>query len=620
MSRLPKLSLGRVRPPMRRILALDAGSRRLKLLVAQSDFGRLSLLKQEIFDLQAEGLVSADEIKTHLQAALDHWGRPPLALVLPQHVSVSQVIDLPPTEQSEVEKLIADETVKLSGVSESRIVFDFVRTETPVHNRQHFWVTFCQEGDIRERITRLGLEQEDFCEVTTTANALIAAYRMAAPSSARAILVHLGAQSTVLVVVRAGQGAFATSFQMGGDFFTRALARQRQCPESAAEALKQTEDLLNGPRASAEFRSVVEGWAAEVKRQLQDWFRDNAARGASLSDFEFVASGGGFDQPGLKSFLRDQLGLDLRPWPKNPQPESVAPNPGFEPAFGAALQALGYSPQPVSLVPEDYRLAWRRRLLRQRIELASLVLVMVCTVMLAVGTWHKFSLIGRKEALLAKIQAAQTTADENDALTGDLVSEYESLRPIFAAQQNTVDVLSTLDLLQQSRSNRNFWFVLLSDQQSYFVLPRTGLSTNRPARTNLLGAAVEPPRAFVEPTRLPGSLLTNVAPAKPGLIAELCVPGEAEASRNALRELVNDLKKQPLFSKVDLLSEDLRRNLADPKVIVPDRHYVLALDFQHAEFQQPVPARKPASRAAPRRSRIATPPGAASETSASGLP
>ena len=42
MTRLaPKLRLSRLRPPFRRVAALDAGSRRLKLLLLESDFGSL---------------------------------------------------------------------------------------------------------------------------------------------------------------------------------------------------------------------------------------------------------------------------------------------------------------------------------------------------------------------------------------------------------------------------------------------------------------------------------------------------------------------------------------------------------------------------------------------------
>src|SRR5664279_4388322 len=257
------LKLDRMRPPVRRVLALDAGSRCIKLLLAESDFGRLRIVKEELIDLQAEGLVSADETKAHLQASLDQWGRPPLALVLPQHLSISQVIDLPLAPESEVEKLIQDETIKLGGVSESWIVYDFVRTETAAKGRQQFWVTLSQEGEIRERILRLGVEQEDLCDVTTTANALIAAYRATCPLSSRAILVHLGAQTTVVVVLLAGQGVFATSFQMGGDFFTRSLARLRNCSEETAESMKRAHNLLAGPEADPELAGVVDGWVAE---------------------------------------------------------------------------------------------------------------------------------------------------------------------------------------------------------------------------------------------------------------------------------------------------------------------------------------------------------------------
>ena len=578
---------------MRRVLALDAGSRCIKLLLAESDFGRLHILKEELIDLQAEGLVSADEIKAHLQASLEEWGRPPLALILPQHLSISQVIDLPLAPESEVEKLIEDETIKLSGVSESRIVYDFVRTETAVKNRQQFWVTLSQEGDIRERILRLGIEQEDLCEVTTTANALIAAYRATSPLSSRAILVHLGAQTTVVVVLLAGQGAFATSFQMGGDFFTRSLARLRSCSEETAESVKCAHNLLAGPEACPDFAGVVDGWVAELKRQLNEWFEHNPSLAPDAASFELVASGGAFDQPGLLDYLKTQAGLNLRPWPKASQPEAVLPSKRFEVAFGAALQALGYSAQPVSLLPDDYRVAWQKRLNLQRLEMASLGLAVLCLVIFAFSTWHKVSLISRKQALLAKVQAGQEAVEANDALTAELATEYESFRPLFASQQNTLDTLKTLALLQQSRSNRSFWYVLLADQQSYFSQPPGLTSTNKQPRTNLLAAVTSRAKSGATEWASASGTSTNLSPAKPGFIAELCIPEDVDGARRVRRQLVDELKEQLLFSKVDLLSDDLRRNLAEPKVIIPDRDFVLALDFAETEFQQPLPPRKP---------------------------
>lgn len=594
------LKLNQVRPPVRRVLAVDPGSRTLRLLLAESDFGHLRILKQELLDLQVEGLVSAEELKTHLQQLIEDWGKPPVALVLPQHVCISQVVDLPAAPGTDVDKLIADEIIKLSGVSESRIIYDFVRTEAQVQNRQEFWVTLAHEGEIRERISRLGLDQEDLCEVTTTANALIAAYRAAAPLSSRAILVHMGAQTTVLVVLLAGQGAFATSFQMGGEFFTRALARVQQCSDEAAEALKREVNLLSGPRAVNEFAAIVDGWVAEFQRQLAEWFQQNPGLPSDFKGFQLIASGGGLQQPGFLQYLKEHAGLDLQPWPKNPQPDRASPGKGHEIAYGLALQALGCSAQSVSLLPEDYRLAWKKRLSRQRVELASFAVLAICVLLLALGTWHQLSLVHAKQALLDKVQAALDDVEKNDALTADLLNEYESLRPFLALQQNTVDTLKMLSLIEQTRTNRNLWYVLLADQQSYFSRPPALLSTNRPARTNLLGAPVETGRATPLASSTPMIATTNSAPVKPGFIAELCVPGEPESSRQMLSEVVNALKEKPLFSKVDLLSDDLRRDLADPKVVVPDRYYVLALDFAVSDFQQPVRWKRIPPRRVPR--------------------
>jgi hypothetical protein len=84
------------------------------------------------------------------------------------------------------------------------------------------------------------------------------------------------------------------------------------------------------------------------------------------------------------------------------------------------------------------------------------------------------------------------------------------------------------------------------------------------------------------------------------LLAELCIPEDADHARQTRLQLRDDLKEQRLFSKVDLLSDDLRRSLADPKVIQPDRDYVLVLDFAATEFQQPLPPRKPLPSGLPR--------------------
>jgi Tfp pilus assembly PilM family ATPase len=564
---------GRFEPPLRRVLAVDAGSRCVRLLLLESRFGRLRLAGREVLDLEAEGLVSAEEVKSHVQAIVAAWGRPPIALALPQHVAVSQSVDLPPTSERDARSLIEAETLKLGGVSESAIVYDFVRLPAPDDQRHRFWVTFCQEGEIRARIAQLGLEGEDFREVTTAANALLTAWDHLRPQNPRAVLVHAGAQNTTVVIALHRTGVFATSFPMGGDFLTRTIARLRQCPPAAAETLKRGQDLLDGPDRLAGLAEAVDGWAAELKRQLNDWRERHSGEAGDFADFDLLASGGMFEQPGLLAYLKTRTGLRLERWPAGRAAGALAWVPGFEIALGTALQALGFSSQPVSLLPAERRAGWQRRLGRQRLEFANAFVLVLVALALGFGVWQKLALIRYKEAFKAKVDAAIDSAQANAALTRDLLTEFNTLRPLFERQQNTVDTLHTLARLQQTRGQHDFWYVLLADQQSYFTPSAAAASTNQPAAL----AGFAGPRSLAA---------TNASPAKPGFIAELCVPGSPDDARRTLSAVVNELKTDATFARVDLLSEDLRRNLADPKVLVPDRHFALALDFANTEFQR----------------------------------
>lgn len=581
--------LTRLEPPLRRVLAIDAGTRCLRLAVVEATWRRVTILREQALDLAAEGLVSPEEIATHLQTFLEAWGRPPIALTLPQHLSTSQLIDLPPVADSEVRRLIEEETKRLSGVSESAIIFDYSPVAPIIPNRQHYWVSLCQEGEIRDQISRLGLEEEDICEVTTTATALLTAFHAAMPQASRAVLVHAGAQSTVVVIILGGRGVFATSFPVGGDFFTRAVAGQLKCAVETAENLRQNKNLLTGEDALAGFPAVVDGWLAELLRQLQEWSKDHPGAAPELKAFDLFVSGGVFSQPGLLPYLETRSGLPFKSWLSAAQVGTVAPGNGYEVAFGTALQALGRSPQPASLLPPDRRAAWRRRLTRQLVECASLGMLLVVLFVLLFGAWQQSSLLRRKQALLDQVRQALQQAQETETLTDSLLAEYEELRPLLERQQQTDTTLQTLALLEQARSNRPYWYVLLADQQTYFTQPLPVVPTNAPGATNPPAA---PPRRL--PPWLAGSA-TNLSPARPGFIAELCIPEPPDAARRTFGDLVSGLQPDPLFSRVDSLSDDLRRELADPSVLLSNRHFALALDLANAQWPRPVLSRSRAT-------------------------
>lgn len=576
----------RLQLPVRRVLAVDAGSRRLKLTLVKSSFGRVQILREESIDLSEEGLVTTDELKNQLQTVLEDWGHPPLALTLSEHLSTSHIIELPQAPESEVRKLIEDEAVKLSGVSDSAIVYDFVRVESAVPNRQQFWVTLAKERDIEERVKQLGFENADLCDVSTTANALAAAYRAASPESSAAVLVHFGAQNTLIVVLAHAQTIYAGSFPVGGDNFTRTVAAARNCTVEEAESFKREINAFTGAQSIPELAELVDGWAAEIQRQI----RAGLAPGPDAIEIPalpLVASGVGFDQPGLLEYLQRRHDLSVAAWPAH----ANLPARGLEIAYGTALQALGLTTQPISLLPATRRVVWQQQLTTQKFAVANVALLALCFVMLGIGIWQKFSLVREQKSLLTKIEAGSEMLRLNQTLSARLQGEYENLRPLLQYRQNTRDVLETLALLEQTRSNRSFWYVLLADQHSYFQQSAETLTNLAPPF--IAPASSSPWLSFEGP--FPSVFATNGSPAKPGLIVELCVPENLYDARRILSSIVNDLKPAPIFSKVDLLSDDLRRDLADPKVILASRHFALSLDFAATEFHPVKPA--PRSRA-----------------------
>jgi hypothetical protein len=135
-------------------------------------------------------------------------------------------------------------------------------------------------------------------------------------------------------------------------------------------------------------------------------------------------------------------------------------------------------------------------------------------------------------------------------------------------------MLSSLAWLQEARSNRALWYVLFADQQSYLTAaaPDSGLTN---------------PAPFIGPlpvAELPAA--TNRPVAKPGFVAELCIPEEGEAMRRTLSQVVAALQKNPRFKNVDTVPPEQRRALAEPKALLanPERHFALFLELATNEF------------------------------------
>lgn len=542
--------------PGRRLIAVDAGSHAIKIILAERSGSSVRILRRELIDLQDEGLLSSEEIGPAVTAVLSSMGDYPVVLALPQHLTFSHILDLTSGSQA-VKQMIEAETRKNRDLRDSPVVYDFARLHPFGRHQNAFLVTLCKENDILAQIARLALVQEDVIEVVASANVLATGYQSLSPSTGHVALVDIGASGTMVSLCLNGQVVHTANFPIGGNLFTETLATATNTTPEAAEASRQTTNLFAGPDRVEALASVVNSWKMELKRAIDGWLFENPELKLPLSSFRVVLTGGGSQQPGLIEFLNDDPELRFELWRSGSGKHTVPAS--FAVVYGAAAQALGVGGQSASLLPADLRDHWRKQRVHQRILAGVAGVLMLTMILLGYGTWAKHSAAREKERLVNQAKFALEKAEEIAALRQQLIADYDRIRPVLRKGQRTLDTLKSLALLEQSRTNRNLWYVLFADQPSYFAWK----STN----------------GFPQPFNDSTNLLQ-----RSGFIAELCINQEGEAMRQTLGQVVAELKQSTLFNNVDTLPSDLRRDIAYTNVILPDRHFALSLEMARSHF------------------------------------
>jgi Tfp pilus assembly PilM family ATPase len=555
-------------------IAVDHGSQRIKLLLTETTAHGVRARQSRIIDLQEEGLLTEDEVRREVGAAITELGEHPLALAVPQPLCISQVLDLPVVAEPEIKKLIEGETVTLGGVSEGAVLYDYRRLNPFGRHKHPHWLTISREESIQQQLQRVTAAEADLKELTPAANALVGAYLASDLDASAVVLADLGARSTVVALLLDGQCVFAASFPKGSEAFTRALAAARECSREEAEALKRTQDFLTSPKASPGLGEAVDGWFHELEKLLKEWRDANPDLAARFVPCRVVLSGGGARQPGLLEYLACKNGFAFAPWPVPAASDAGLPSGEFAIAFGAAVEAARET-RHASLLPARLKANHKRLQQLMIVNALGLVLLGLTAVVLAFGLWQKASLVKRKKALIEQADLTYKQARQIEMLAQRRNLELERLTPLLSHQKHTLDSLAALHALQQARAQREFWFVLLADQQSYARgATLQPLGTNAPPDTNL----------FVQ---------ANPPPSKPGLIAELCIPADNEKALKTLSDLVTELKRTPAFKNVDALAANERKQLVDPKVLVPDRHFALAIEPKEADWLPLAPAPRP---------------------------
>lgn len=545
----------------RRLIAVDYGSRCVKLLLVEVNGLSPAVLDHRIVDLQEEGLIEAGEIQRHLAGILQTWGEWPLAVALPARFSFVQVLDLPEAGEKEIPKVIEQQTGRLREFSSSPLVYDAAPLQPFGKFRQPYLIILAREADVEQHLKRVTAQINEIRDVTGVAGALLGACRALQPAARGGLVVDLGATTTVVAVVCNGQGVYSSSFASGGNAFVEAVAGVRRIPGTEAEALMRAENLLGGAQPMPALRVALDAWMMQLRAVVEDCRRQNPDWLPSGQALPVTISGGVLQSPGLLAALQAQAGFAFARWPMPAGVHDPQFLSDFAVAYGTALEAVRRPQHAPSLLPPSLRAHRLRVQQMASLNTAGVIFLLLVALLLAGATWQKISLLNQKRALNQRAERALTQVQQIENLARERDQAFERVWALLDRQERSLDLLQMLRALQESRAVRDFWCVLLADTDSYARGTTYPVSaTNRFGFANLL--------AVTEETLL-----------KPAFIVELCVPAKGDQTLKVLSEIVADLKKNPLFSRVDSVPVAQRRTLVDAKVLIPDRHFALQAEL-----------------------------------------
>ena len=550
-----------------RLVAVDHGRRRVKLLLGELRGGRFHPLEAVVVDLQEEGLVTTEEVQRHLVALTHRWGEWPLAVVLPPRLSFSQVLEVPPPAGwADIPRLIEEQTARLRGMGQGPWVYEAVPLPPQGRWQQPCFLTVARQEDVERHLEETTAPVTEVRHVSSAARALTEAWQWLGPPASEAWLLEVGTEQTLMVRVRDGRPVLATTEIVGANSWVERLAALRGCSATEAENLLQQQALFAGPAAVPELAGALREWWTRLQRAVQEARQLAPGWEEGGPEPALYVSGGPVHWPGFVEAIRIVSGRSCLPWPQAHTRQGPLCMSDFALAVGTGVHAFAHPVQEPSLLPPSLRAHGRH--LRQLATLLSVALVFLGLVglLLGVGLWRKTQRVAEKQALLQQAESALARLRELDQAARVRDGAFVRYWALLDQQERTLDVLETLRALQEVRKRHDFWTVLVADADSY------ARGASKPvADTN--GAALLVQTWLQEP------------PANPSFVVELCIPAGGEETLKILSELVTDLRQDSRIARVDSLPAAQRRGWVDAKVIIPDRHFVLGVDMVDAGWR-----------------------------------
>ncbi|MFG0305268.1 MAG: type IV pilus assembly protein PilM [Phycisphaerales bacterium JB040] len=284
----------------------------------------------------------------------------PVAISFQGHQSFARFAKLPPVEPKKVPDIVKFEAVQQIPFPLEEVEWDyqtFVSPDSPDVEVGIFAVTKQRIAERLRILEDLGLTPD----VATISP--VAAYNALAvdlgftESTPGTIIVDVGTMATDLVIAEAGR-VWVRTFPIGGHQFTEAVASQFKLTYTKAEKLKREAEQTKHTRHVLQaMRPVFSDLAQEIQRSIG--FYESVHSDADLK--RLIGLGSTFKLPGLRKYLKQQLGLDvyrLEQFKKisvdgQRAGEFQAASLNLATAYGLALQGLEHAALKANLMPVE---------------------------------------------------------------------------------------------------------------------------------------------------------------------------------------------------------------------------------------------------------------------------
>ena len=285
-----------------------------------------------------------------------------IAVSVPGHSAFARFAKLPPVDPKKVPDIVKFEAVQQIPFPLAEVEWDyqtFVSPDSPDVEVGIFAIT-------KARIAgELAILQDVNLTPDVVTLSPVAAYNAIAydleftDRSPGTILLDVGTTSTDLIIADAGR-VWIRTFPVGGHEFTKALVDQFKLGYPKAEKLKrEAESTKHARHVFQALRPVFGDLVQDVQRSIG--YYQSLHREAKLE--RLIGMGSTFNLPGLRKFLKQQLGMNVyrieqfkrvaAEGPRAAELQGLSLN--FCTAYGLALQGLGLAALQANLMPVGVR-------------------------------------------------------------------------------------------------------------------------------------------------------------------------------------------------------------------------------------------------------------------------